>query len=158
MSETTEESVAPLVKTVIVPVDPTRAFELFTTHLDAWWPMATHSVGGADAESVTLQAGVGGQIVESLADGRTEVWGTVTQWAPPRLVAFSWHPGRSDGEATAVLVSFAGTGAGTRVELTHTGWEARPDSVASRRGYDSGWDVVLGCFEQHAVAGGTADD
>lgn len=157
MSETTEEAVAPLVKTLTVPVHPARAFELFTAQLNDWWPLATHSVGEADAESVTLEPRLGGRIVETHSGGRTDVWGTVTAWEPPRLVGFTWHPGRPAAEATAVTVSFTATsegatsdsaGAGTTVVLTHSGWEARPDPVAARGGYDSGWDLVLSRFSE----------
>lgn len=159
MSETT---IAPLVKTLTVPVHPARAFELFTAELSGWWPLATHSVGETEAESVTLEPRLGGQIVETHSGGRTDVWGTVTAWEPPHLVGFSWHPGQPAGEATAVTVTFtarsdsAGTDSagsdsampGTTVVLTHSGWEARPDALASRGGYDSGWDFVLSRFTE----------
>ena len=58
------------------------------------------SVGEADAVGVEIQGRVGGQIVETLADGRTSVWGTVTTWDPPHHVAFTWHPGRPAAEKT----------------------------------------------------------
>lgn len=32
------------------------------------------------------------RIVETRSGGRTDVWGTVTAWEPPRLVGFTWHP------------------------------------------------------------------
>jgi hypothetical protein len=68
----------PLRKSVTVPVAPQRAFELFTAHVHEWWPLATHSVGAEEAAGVVFGEGVGGIIVETLADGTTSVWGTVT--------------------------------------------------------------------------------
>jgi uncharacterized protein YndB with AHSA1/START domain len=100
-----------------------------------------------------MDACVGGQIVESISDGRTCVWGTVTAWEPPHRVAFTWHPGRDAGQATAVEVSFLGHGDHTEVMLVHRGWDARLDSVAARRGYDSGWDIVLGRYVDRCSTG-----
>lgn len=138
----------PLIKTVRVQAGPDRAFALFTTRMGEWWPLATHSVGATDAIDVTLEGRVGGEIVETLRDNSTSVWGTVTKWDPPAVVAFTWHPGRTASQATQVEVSFTADGTGTRVELVHTGWEAR--DAAARNSYDSGWDFVLGCFTSEA--------
>lgn len=147
MSETMNDLTAqPLVKTVVVTPEPARAFELFTDQIAQWWPLATHSVGEADAVDVEIQGRVGGQIVETLADGRTSVWGTVTTWDPPHHVAFTWHPGRLAAEATIVSVRFTPHDAGTQVQLTHSGWESRDDGNLARQGYDTGWDTVLGHF------------
>ncbi|CAN5643813.1 hypothetical protein BH23CHL6_BH23CHL6_11110 [soil metagenome] len=42
-------------------------------------------------------------------------------------------------------------GAETVVRLVHTGWERLADGgVAERLAYDSGWDLVLGCFVDRA--------
>jgi hypothetical protein len=144
-------STAPLVKTVEVAADTARAFAVFTEELAGWWPLATHSVGGGDAVDVVLNPGLGGRIVETMSDGRTAVWGTVTVWDPPHEVAFTWHPGRAPQEATEVWVRFTPTHAGTAVELTHGGWDARDDSAFARQGYDAGWAVVLGRFATAAV-------
>ncbi|MEO0653301.1 MAG: ATPase, partial [Pseudomonadota bacterium] len=59
--------------------------------------------------------------------------------------------------ATQVDVRFTQTEAGTRVELTHSGFEALGDAaVAQHTGYTSGWDPVLyecfaGCCEAVAA-------
>lgn len=143
------EAAPALVKTVTVPVDPNRAFELFTGQLASWWPLDTHSVGRTGATTVSLDGRVGGQIVETIADGRHETWGTISDWEPPRLVSFSWHPGTPAEEATQVTVRFTESAEGTDVELVHSGWDNRPDSVAARRMYDSGWDYVLGRYIAH---------
>ena len=137
---------SPLVKTVLVAPDPARTLHLLVEEIDRWWPLATHSVGGPDAVSVRVEGRVGGQVVETLADGSTSVWGTVTSWSPPHVVAFTWHPGRGPKEATLVTVRFTPHGTGTVVELTHAGWEARDDSAFARQGYDSGWNPVLASF------------
>jgi uncharacterized protein YndB with AHSA1/START domain len=140
-------SVAPLVKHATVPCPPPRAFELFTEQISAWWPMATHSVGGSPACRVDMAGHVGGHIIETLPDGTTSIWGTITAWEPPSRVAFTWHPGRDLDEATEVQVVFEPTAdTATAVTLVHGGWSARPDGIAARRNYDTGWDLVLAQF------------
>lgn len=148
---TSERRVPPLVKEVAVPVGLERAFELFTAHLADWWPLATHSVGEADAAGVALEGHLGGEIVETLADGTTSVWGTVLEWEPPHRVAFTWHPGGDPEESGTVSVSFHETSTGTRVELVHSGWERRPDAARARDSYDSGWEFVLGRYVDHVT-------
>jgi uncharacterized protein YndB with AHSA1/START domain len=141
-----QTSLEPLVKRVTVPCTTERAFEIFTEQIAGWWPLSTHSVGGDDAVSVRIDGHVGGEIVETTDDGQTSVWGTVTAWEPPSRVAFTWHPGQSPQEATAVEVTFQPDGSSTLVTLTHERWANRPDGHKARQGYDSGWDTVLGGF------------
>jgi len=143
-------TVTPLIKSVTVPADPGRAFALFTAHMAAWWPLATHSVGEEAATGVTLDGRVGGRIVETVADGRSNTWGTVTDWDPPHRVAFTWHPGHGEEHATHVEVRFFADGRKTRVELVHTGWERHPRAGEARTGYDTGWDLVLCEYVRHA--------
>ena len=152
-----EQGLAPLVKTVVVPTAPERAFRLFTEELGRWWPLATHSVRGEEATDVRFEGAVGGQIIEYDAAGPVGSWGTVSDWDPPHAVGFSWHPGTDPKQAGHVTVRFTATGdsdtgadgnGSTLVELTHTGWERRPDGAQARANYDGGWDFVLGRFEQ----------
>ncbi|MBY9076866.1 SRPBCC domain-containing protein [Nocardioides sp. WL0053] len=133
----------PLTKHVDVPLAVSAAFERFTAGMADWWPLETHSVWERDAVRVGIDGRVGGHLAETHRDGRTAVWGTVLRWEPPRLVAFTWHPGRPEREATQVTVRFTPHGTGTRVELTHGGWEARDDSAYAVIGYDRGWERVL---------------
>ena len=145
-------SVEPVRKSVTVPATPQRAFELFTAHIQEWWPLRTHSVGVEQAVGVAFGEGVGAAIVETLADGTTSVWGTVTRWEPPRLVAFTWHAGTPEAEATRVEVTFTEDGPGrTVVGLVHSGWEQRPDGASAREGYDSGWEPVIARFAETAA-------
>jgi uncharacterized protein YndB with AHSA1/START domain len=89
-------------KSVTVPASPDRSFELFTARFSEWWPLATHSVGIDNSAGVSFGAGVGGIILETLVDGTTSVWGTVTRWDPPDRVTFSWHAGTPEAEAGLV--------------------------------------------------------
>jgi hypothetical protein len=138
-----EQELAPLVKKVVVPVGPERAFEVFTAEMSAWWPLPTHSVAAEKARAVRLEGAVGGRIVEYDDDGEVGSWGTVSDWDPPKSVSFTWHPGSDPQQAGHVTVTFTAVDEGTEVELVHSGWERRPDGVRARAGYDTGWDYVL---------------
>ncbi len=41
----------PIRREVLVDADPATAFDVFTTRLGRWWPLATHSVHGAGGTS-----------------------------------------------------------------------------------------------------------
>ena len=141
----------PLVKSVIVAAPPERAFDLFTAEIGQWWPLVTHSVGEESAISVTMECRLGGRIVETVQDGSTYVWGTITDWSPALEPDLHLAPGPARAEATLVTVSFRPDGEQTEVRLVHTGWDNRPDGARARTGYDTGWDIVLAPL---AVVGG----
>ena len=64
---------------------------------------------------------------------------------------FTWHPGRGAETSQEVEVRFAPSGAGTRLELEHRGWDrlvSTADEIPEH--YDSGWDEVLGRFKEAA--------
>ena len=134
----------PIVVTTTVPCAPMRAFDYFTLDIGRWWPLARHSCGGELAKDVRFEPHVDGGIVETTRDGTVHRWGTVTEWAPGARVAFSWHPGRGETTAQWVRVTFESVRGGTRVTLTHGGFETLgPDAHATRTGYASGWPPVL---------------
>jgi len=137
----------PVVKTVVVKSPPDQAFHRFTGEMAAWWPLRSHSLGQADAETVVMEGRVGGRIVERIRGGGEAVWGTLTAWDPPRLVAFTWHPGQDPATAQDVEVRFYPDAGGTRVQLTHSGFE-RLGAMArkAQRGYSLGWKHVLGFY------------
>jgi hypothetical protein len=135
-------SVPPLRRQVLVVADPATAYRVFVHDIGARWPIASHGCFGAEA-TIAFD---GERFVETAPDGRTAVWGTVTESREPSRVAFTWHPGRDAGAATHVEVTFAPAGEGTLVTLVHTGWEAYADPEAARSDYGRGWPKVLGRF------------
>ena len=139
-----DPALAPLVFTLVVPCPPERAFDYFTRDIGRWWPLAGHSVGQAESVGVAFEPGVGGRLLETLRDGSTRLWGHVTTWVPGRKVSFSWHPGRASSSAQSVEVSFEAHPQGTRVTLTHGGWEwLGAEAQAKRRQYETGWPKVF---------------
>jgi len=142
-------TIEPVRKTVEVGCTVAEAFSLFTDEIDSWWPLATHSIGEADAEACYFEGREGGRIYESDADGSIHLWGTVTAWEPPARVVFTWHPGRDASTAQEVELRFSESADGTRVELEHRGWDILGDrAVETRNAYESGW---VGVLERYAA-------
>ena len=143
----------PVRKTIEVSCGPADAFRLFTDEINSWWPLATHSVGGSDAVSCHFEARDGGRIFETLEDGTTHLWGTITAWEPSARVVFSWHPGRDATTAQEIELRFIGISRGTRVELEHRGWERLGDRAEeTRAGYETGWVPVLAVYAERCSA------
>jgi uncharacterized protein YndB with AHSA1/START domain len=92
---------------------------------------------------------VGGRVFERAADGQETAWGTVLAYDPPHLIAFSWIVEVLPGQEQLVEIRFTPDEHGTRVELTHSGWEKLGDAAPGlRQRYDRGWATV---FERHFV-------
>ncbi len=69
-------------------------------------------------------------------------------WEPPTRVVLAWNILERDAVPTEVEVRFTAEGEKTRVDLEHRGWEAvEEDGAAKRDNYDTGWDHVLGLYE-----------
>lgn len=140
----------PINKTLTVPLTAIEAFALFTQNIDTWWPKASHSVSGAKAK-IRFPAHKDEEITEEAANGDISVWGKLIAYEPGQYLAFTWHPGRSEKEATVVTVTFTQTEAGTRCDLTHGGFDILGDTAdAVSTSYLYGWDIVLGCYASAA--------
>ena len=114
---------------------------------------------GAAALALTLTTAnaadlrIGGEIVETLADGRTAVWGSFVEYAPPGRVSFTWHVGRQPEEATRIQVEIRPDPLGAALTLYHGDWANLGDEASHlRANYESGWDGVLARFKARAEA------
>jgi uncharacterized protein YndB with AHSA1/START domain len=139
--------VEPIRHAVVVQRSVADAFALLTEHVHTWWPLATHSYGGDDAETAVFETRVGGRVFERQRDGTERVWAEVVGWEPPHRVVLAWKI----CEGTEVEFRVAREGDGARVEVEHRGWENVPAEVAAQyEGYAGGWKVVLGALEAAA--------
>jgi uncharacterized protein YndB with AHSA1/START domain len=140
--------VPPIVKNVTVRAAPARAFALFAGDFGRWWPVSqVHT--GPDPADCAIEPRIGGRAFERAADGRETAWGTVLAYDPPHRLAFSWIVELPAGMEQLVEIRFTAEDRGTRVELTHSGWEKLGDAAASlRERYDRGWGSV---FERYFV-------
>jgi uncharacterized protein YndB with AHSA1/START domain len=132
----------PVVVSQHVAAAPEAAFRAFAADFGKWWPLATHSIGQAEAATAAIEPRAGGRVYERTKSGAEHLWGTVTAWEPPRRIAFTWHVGRPPSDEQVVEVTFAPEGAGCLVRLEHRGWIAGGEE---RRGnYAKGWTAILG--------------
>lgn len=142
----------PIRRQIVVRGDPGAAFTIWTEEIALWWPFERHSVYGAGATA----AFVDGRLVERGPDGGEAVWGEVLDWSPPHGLRLTWHPGRDEGPATEVEVSFeaiedyASGDRATLVTLVHRGWERLPEPAEAWESYDTGWPVVIARFGRRA--------
>ena len=125
-----------------VPLSPAEAFDLFTTRLQTWWPLETHSVFQENLATCDFEPRVGGRIVERSRGGEEHVWGEILDYDPPHRFRATWHPG--GGPSTEVEVTFTPADDGTYVELEHRGWEVFAEPEEARAGYANGWPFVFG--------------
>ncbi len=136
---------APIVLSVDLPAPPAQAYAAFTSQFAEWWPAATHSLSRQPATRCVLDAAPGGAVEELAPDGARHLWGTVETVEPGRRLRFTWHPGREPESAQWIDVVFAPACDGSRVTLTHGGWEALGEiAPILRHEYLSGWQEVFG--------------
>lgn len=134
----------PITREVRVDADPATAFTDFTDRIGAWWPMAGFSVHGAGTVAF-----LDGELVETSSAGERAVWGTVTAWEPPQLLAFTWHPGEAEDAATRISVTVDPSPDGAAVTLVHDGWS----SADARDSYGQGWVEVLEQYRRFTAGG-----
>ena len=146
-----------------VAVSPGVAFEVFTEDLDAWWQRGPRYRFLAPYQGVLrLEPGVGGRLLHlrhADADDAFVV-GRVRAWEPPRRLAFSWRlPNFAPDQTTEVEIRFEPAGDGTRVTLTHRGWDGVPAEHPARHGQvdrafvlfkGRRWADLLGAVKHHA--------
>jgi len=146
--ERIEPYLEPLRKSVTVRCSVDRAFELFTSGIDSWWPKSKYSVSQERTRDCAVEPREGGAIYETRDDGERFTWGQVKAWEPPHRFVMLWHPGREAESAQEVEVRFSEADGETLVELEHRDWAKLGDQASkSREGYESGWDHVLGeCY------------
>ncbi len=140
----------PIKKIIEVPCDQEKAFTVFVNQVDTWWPKDKNSVSamnGEVARQIVIEPKLGGKVFEVGHDDTNHTWGSVTLYNPYEQFAMDWHIGLPAESASAVTVQFVSVDKNTtRVELTHSRWEAFGDKATDMRaGYDQGW---VGVFEQ----------
>lgn len=150
----------PVIKTIEVPCNQQHAFEVFVEKVGSWWPLDKNSVSamnGEVAKQVVIEPKSGGRVYEIGHDDTVHEWGSVTEYNPYEQFRMDWHIGLTPDKASDVAVKFVALGdEKTRVELTHSRWEAFADKAEDmRNGYNKGW---VGVFEEaYQAACATAD-
>lgn len=141
----TSELIAPVTKTRELSVGVEVAFEMFTTRIAEWWPVATYSIHHDEVADVRFEGRVGGRVVEITKDGAEYSWAHVLAWDPPTRLALSWYSDSEPIASSTLEVRFTPLSEEkTRLDLEHHGWEEfGEEGAALRDRYESGWDAVL---------------
>jgi uncharacterized protein YndB with AHSA1/START domain len=146
-------------KSVLVHAPQAHAFAVFTEQLGSWWPLKTHHIGAAPAQTAIIEPLVGGRWFERSSEGAECEWGRVLVWDPPQRIVLSWDIGadwKYDPQlGTEVEVRFISEGtATTRVELEHRRLErygAQAETMRATFESDRGWGGILRGFAQAAA-------
>ncbi len=144
-------------RSVLVAGSAEAAFALFTEGIDRWWPLrAGFAYGGERARSIHLEPWVGGRFFERLVDGDELQVGSMISCERPHRFTFTWRAPVWSAE-TRVRVEFTATGDGTRVDLTHDGFELLgAEGAAEAQQFGGGWPTVLERLAS-AAAGSSGD-
>lgn len=114
--------------TIVVAVDPSTAFRLFTDEVDAWWARGPKNRFRALwAGIMRFEPGVGGRLMEIYDEETCDAYevGRIRVWEPGRRLLLDWRlPNFAPDEITEVEISFEPVEGGTRVTVEHRGWEA----------------------------------
>src|SRR5471030_1280102 len=154
-------SIAPVRKSVIVKATAQRAFEVFTLHVDRWWPKSK-GIGETPIKQSTIEPFVGGRWYTIFEDGREAVIGHVRVWQPGKQFVVSWEinskwkPETRVALASEVDVRFVPEVDGsTRVELEHRDFErmGAAEGETMRAGVDGGWPGMLELFAKEVGRG-----
>lgn len=126
-------------------------FAAFTSDLSNWWPVKTHSSGGARANEIHFEARVGGRFFERFIDGEEMTIGTVTAIDAPNRVTFTWQLAKWSAP-TVVDVTFTPGPEGTLVELEQRGFEHVGLSSDQVSRYGKAWGEILDKFNEAQLA------
>jgi hypothetical protein len=138
-----------MVKSVLLPLAPAAAFELFTQRIGEWWPADRRHTQDPSSEIFLLQSG---RFYERARDGREVELGHVRSWERPSRILLDFFVATGPEKPTEVEITFAAEARGTRVTVTHMpmpGSEALWTERAPR--YARSWDVVLAALARAAA-------
>ena len=145
--------IAPVKKTIVVNAPQAKAFEVFTSGIDRWWPKS-HGIGGAPLKLSVIEPFKGGRWYSTHEDGSESTVGHMLVWEPPSRVVFSWEISaewKPDATvASEVEVRFIAEGPNsTRVELEHRNFEALGQTGGEKMRSDvsGGWPALMEMFK-----------
>jgi uncharacterized protein YndB with AHSA1/START domain len=125
-----------------VKAPPARAFDVFVGEIGAWWrPNVLFQTTTRPPGTLAFEAGEGGRLTETLADGKVFEIGRILAWEPPDRFVFSWRQASFPPDLqTEVEVRFEPVGEETRVSVEHRGFDQVPAESAARHRFP---DAVL---------------
>jgi uncharacterized protein YndB with AHSA1/START domain len=155
MTQTTEA----VTHSVLVPLQPDAAFELFVDRFGDWWPKDSHHIADSPAADALLEPREGGRWYERSEDGAECDWGHVLEIDRPNRILLAWQltpEWKYDPDpdnATHVEVTFSAEEDQTRVTLEHRGFEVHGEAGTAMResvGGEGGWSQLLELYRRAA--------
>jgi uncharacterized protein YndB with AHSA1/START domain len=160
--EVPEQFLEPVRKSIHVRASAGRAFRVFTSEMDTWWPK-THHIGSSPMKGIVMEGRPGGSIYSEQEDGTPCPWGTVLAWEPPHRFVMAWQvsPGwkyEPDlAKCSEVEIRFTPVDNGTTlVELEHRDLQRHGGEWVKMRGMinaEGGWGGLLASFAAKAEEG-----
>jgi uncharacterized protein YndB with AHSA1/START domain len=139
-----------MVKSVVLPLAPVAAFELFTQKIGEWWPADRRHTRDATSEIFLLATG---RFYERARDGHEVELGQVRSWELPSRILLDFFIATGPEKPTEVEITFAAQADGTRVTVTH---RPKPESAALwatwAPRYEQSWTIVLAALARAATA------
>jgi hypothetical protein len=138
-----------MVKSVILPLSPNAAFELFTRSISAWWPAERRHTQDPASEIFLLETG---RFYERAGDGREVELGRVRSWQSPNRIVLDFFVATGPERPTEVEITFSAQDGGTRLTVTH---RPKPESehlwTRWAPQYEQSWAIVLAAFARAAA-------
>lgn len=152
---------------VLVEVEPSVAFAIFTEEIDAWWRGGLKYRLGRQRSVLCLEPKLGGRLFESFESKtgtRVQETGRIVAWEPPLRFVLEWRAANFKAEEkTEVEVCFEPSPSGTLVTVQHRGWgQIRPDHPV-RHGQDPSafiarmglwWGELMSSLREYAARAG----
>lgn len=137
-----------MVKSVVLPLAPDAAFDLFTANIGLWWPEGRRHSGDPASDIFLLE---GGRFFERARDGREVELGRVCEWDRPRRIRLDFFIATGPDRPTTVEIAFAAHDHGARVTVTHGPSPASAALWAERAPrYGDSWDAALASLAKAA--------
>ncbi len=105
-----------IVKSTVLPLSQAAAFDLVTQRITALWPGDRRLTGDPSSSIIMLETG---RFYERASDGRELELGKVLAWQCPTRILLDFYLGTGQGRPTALELTFAAEGDGTKVTVTH---------------------------------------
>lgn len=138
-----------MVKSVVLPLAPVAAFELFTQRAGDWWPTGRRHTDDPESQIFLLQSG---RFYERARNGHEVELGHVRSWDLPRRILLDFFVATGRERPTEVEITFALHDGGTRVTVIH---RPTPASMAMwaewAPRYEQSWNMVLAALVRMAA-------
>jgi uncharacterized protein YndB with AHSA1/START domain len=132
-----------IVGEVEIAASPERVYAALTdpAELAAWWG-SEEVYRTYDWESDLRVGGRRNCRAENRVTGvKSTLKGEYLEIDPPRVLAFTWEPSWEKVHPTVVRIELTAIASGTRLVLTHSGWD---EAKQARSSHEQGWPRVLG--------------